>query len=209
MSYTRWTVDEINKLRLLIDKKTNDELAEIYGISNSGIRGVLIKYHLKRKLPANTKEFKFEYKYIRDYLEKPCKLCISHHRVNGRYILIHVGNGKRRHLHAVIYEQVYGRIKDNELIRHRCDNPSCCELTHLEKGTTQDNMNDKVKRDRQTKGEQVNTAKLSEVEVKKIKIAIIGNTPSIVLAKRFNISPVSISDIKRGKTWKHIETMAE
>ncbi len=46
---------------------------------------------------------------------------------------------------------------------------------------------------------------LSETKVKAIKIALIAGRKTGVISKQFGMDPSTISLIKRGKTWKHVE----
>ena len=81
----------------------------------------------------------------------------------------------------------------------------CCELTHLEKGTTQDNINDKVIRDRQTKGLDINTVVLTEQEVKEIKTALVRGSSGKNLSRIYKVDEATICDIKKKRSWKHIK----
>lgn len=56
---------------------------------------------------------------------------------------------------------------------------------------------------RNDKGESSHKAKLSEDQVKAIKIEL-GCYRNIQIAKKYGVSPMTISDIKLGKKWKHI-----
>lgn len=57
--------------------------------------------------------------------------------------------GKKVLAYRVVWELYNGRpLEQNEIIRHTCDNPVCCNPLHLQVGTHQDNMNDMKKRDR-------------------------------------------------------------
>lgn len=40
-------------------------------------------------------------------------------------------NGKSKLVHRVIYELYYGPIPEGMVIAHHCDQPACCEITHL------------------------------------------------------------------------------
>jgi hypothetical protein len=42
----------------------------------------------------------------------------------------------------------YGEIPKGMVIRHKCDNPACCNIEHLEIGTPLDNVNDMIERGR-------------------------------------------------------------
>lgn len=58
-------------------------------------------------------------------------------------------NGKKQLAYRVVYECVHGTIEDSSLvIRHKCDNPICCNPHHLELGTRGQNEKDKYQRDR-------------------------------------------------------------
>lgn len=57
-------------------------------------------------------------------------------------------DGRKQLAHRVVYEIFHGAIPDNIVIRHKCDNPICCNPMHLEPGTRSDNELDKYKRER-------------------------------------------------------------
>lgn len=58
--------------------------------------------------------------------------------------------GKSYRAHRVAWELVNGEIEDGLLVLHRCDNPLCCNPSHLFLGTQQDNMTDKKQKGRAT-----------------------------------------------------------
>ena len=58
-------------------------------------------------------------------------------------------NGKQVYTHRVAWELVNGPIPNGLYILHSCDNPPCCELTHLSLGTHAENMADMVAKGRQ------------------------------------------------------------
>lgn len=89
-------------------------------------------------------------------------------------------------------------------ILHGCDNTLCCNPKHLREGTQADNMHDKVQRDRQQKGEEVNFAILREADVRTIKRLLNNGTKGIEVAERFNVSKSAVSHIKLGHTWRHV-----
>lgn len=49
----------------------------------------------------------------------------------------------------VAYELIYGEIQDGLQVLHHCDNPPCCNPLHFFLGTTQDNVDDRMKKGRQ------------------------------------------------------------
>ena len=61
---------------------------------------------------------------------------------------------------------------DRPFICHHCDNPTCINPFHLFAGSPQDNMDDMInkRRNNQLKGSKNPNAKLSPIEVRKIRI---------------------------------------
>lgn len=92
------------------------------------------------------------------------------------------------------------------VIRHKCDNPECINVEHLEPGTQKDNAEDKVKRGRSLRGEAVATSKLTASMVAEIKASYIPRSRhanQYQLAKRFGVSQAEVSHILAGKRWSY------
>lgn len=51
-------------------------------------------------------------------------------------------------IHRVVYREVIGLLRDDEVVMHLCDNPACGEPTHLQKGTQVENMRDMFTKNR-------------------------------------------------------------
>lgn len=118
-------------------------------------------------------------------------------------------NKKNLRVHRVIYEDKFGKIKNNFLVCHTCDNPSCVNINHLFLGTVKDNTQDMLEKGRgfvqKQFGENNNQAKLTKSKVIRIlEYADIGIKQKEI-ASMFNISPVTVSNIIKNKSWKHIE----
>lgn len=110
--------------------------------------------------------------------------------------------------HVVAYETWVGPIPDGLLVRHTCDNPPCINPKHLLVGTHQDNMDDKVQRQRQSslKGEAHYAAKLTAEDVRKIRSEWSeGNVTQPALAKKYGTTYKNIHMIVHRKTWRHID----
>jgi predicted XRE-type DNA-binding protein len=109
---------------------------------------------------------------------------------------------KRSHRHA--YELAYGLIPDGKIVRHKCDNPKCCEPTHLLIGDHSDNIADKVSRKRVAKGEKGGRAKLTNEMVLEIRRLYSQGVRQTEIANRFPVTQSSISLIVLRKQWGHI-----
>lgn len=135
-----------------------------------------------------------------------CKECISHTKDTLGYTRI-TYNGKQERLFRVLYQLEFGEMPKGMVLRHKCDNPSCCNLEHLEIGTVRDNVMDMIKRgrcpDRKAHPNVIGTknkfSKLSEEDVKEIYFS---NLSYRKLSKKYSVSITTISDIKHKIIWK-------
>jgi len=92
-----------------------------------------------------------------------------------------------------------------KVVRHICDNPKCCNPSHLKAGSQKQNMADKVSRNRQAIGSQNGRSVLTEKEVKEIKWELFfGFHSQAHIARQNGVSPSVIRDINRDKTWTHV-----
>ena len=82
---------------------------------------------------------------------------------------------------------------------HKCDNPRCCNPTHMFPGTFLDNMKDKISKGRVPYGEKHFNAKLSNSDVLEIKGRLLGGERQCNLARKFNVCAATICDIAQGR----------
>lgn len=152
------------------------------------------------KFNANSKEIVLE-KRLNGCLE-----CVSHTKDDCGYTRVRY-KGKHERLFRVVFEIKYGEIPKGMVVRHKCDNPSCCNVEHLEIGTKKDNVQDMVNRGRTTKGMDNmfvrgtlnGSNKLSEQDVKEIYLSTLSGRK---LAKIYGVSRTNISLIKNKNVWK-------
>ncbi len=57
-----------------------------------------------------------------------------------------------RYAHRAVYEDQIGKITDGMCVCHKCDNKKCVNPQHLFLGTVQDNIRDKISKNRQSGG---------------------------------------------------------
>jgi hypothetical protein len=118
----------------------------------------------------------------------------------GRY------NNKGTHMaHRYAYELEHGKSIKGFVAMHKCDNPRCCNVKHLEIGTHADNQHDKVKKNRHAKGEKQGMSILTENQVKEAREKY---KPRVVtykmLAKEYGVCKDTIQKAVRGILWGHI-----
>lgn len=109
--------------------------------------------------------------------------------------------GKNLKCHQVVWEHHNGPVPDGKVIRHKCDNMRCARPDHLELGTVADNVQDAVKRGRVSKGVSRYNAKLDDLAIQEIRYS---TEQGKVLARKYGVSPSSISMVRSGNSWKHV-----
>ncbi len=90
-------------------------------------------------------------------------------------------------------------------VLHDCDTPGCVNPGHLYLGGPADNMRDKVRRGRQTKGVAVNTAKLTPTKVRKIRARRARGEKLESIRAAFDLSSIQyVRRIVNREVWKHV-----
>lgn len=94
-------------------------------------------------------------------------------------------------------------------VNHKCGNRRCCNPNHLYAGTQKQNHLDSVKHKTYIKppynrGENVGTSKLTEKEVKEIKLKLKRGVSVADIAKNYNVTQACISNIKTNKNWSWV-----
>lgn len=94
----------------------------------------------------------------------------------------------------------------DKLVLHKCDNPKCCNPTHLFLGTTQDNTADMDEKGRRNSkvGEAHWKVKVTAEMVKDIRSMAAAGESQKNLSVMYGIDASNISLIVSRKTWKHI-----
>lgn len=122
-------------------------------------------------------------------------------RKKDGYIIIE-RQGKNVYFHRWLYEQKYGKVGFGVVIRHICNHPWCLNIKHLKAGTQKDNIQDQIKIGTFVKGEKNGLAKLTDLQVKKLRKEI--NLTFAELAKKYGISSSVAWQVYNKITWKHV-----
>lgn len=91
---------------------------------------------------------------------------------------------------------------DTHEAAHSCGNRLCVNPRHVRWATREENMADKIIHGTDPRGESNWSAKLTAEDVREI---IASNEPGVTLAARFGVCSATISFIRRGLRWKHLE----
>lgn len=157
------------------------------------------------------------------HMETPCWVWTAG-KLKG-YGLVKIGN-KKLLAHRVVWMISNGPIPHDGsyhgiCVCHRCDNPACCNPSHLFLGTNADNAADREAKGRnkltparlslelhpekRPRGEKHSMAKLTDSEASYARIRYAeGGITQRQLAAQFGVSNVLISLIIRRKIWAHL-----
>lgn len=120
----------------------------------------------------------------------------------GRYKV----RGKRVVASRFAYETTVGAIPPGMVVCHRCDNPGCCNPSHLFIGTHLENALDKIRKGRANavRGEANPAAKLNAETVARIKQLRADGLKYRELAERFDVPMSTIGHIVTNRIWVHV-----
>lgn len=141
--------------------QTNEKSIRLFSDENDEIEGIFVKNNLRVGVIDDTHYKLLNVRALKDINnhkkpiiievnENGCWNCISHQRHPDGYVYVY-SDGDIIKLHKRVLEMKIGRklkVDCDELTRHVCDNPQCCNPDHLVIGTHQENYNDMVDRGR-------------------------------------------------------------
>lgn len=114
-------------------------------------------------------------------------------------------NGKQESAHRIAWMIENGTIPDGLFVLHHCDNPCCCNPSHLFLGTNRDNIQDCVRKCRNNApyGSAQHLAKLTDAQAKEIVLRFQAGEMQKDLAREFGLNKVTVWNIVRGHAWTH------
>ena len=114
--------------------------------------------------------------------------------INGRTI--------RSHRYAIGLLEP-GNPRD-DVGKHSCDHPWCCNPSHINEGTQARNQKEKVERGRSLQGTKHPRAKIDEKTALKIKKLRKQGFTYSAIAKRFGLNKTHVYFVAK-RTWKHLD----
>lgn len=114
-------------------------------------------------------------------------------------------NGKDIAVHRLVLEATKGPAPSaKHFACHECDTPPCMNPQHLFWGTNQENSDDMVRKGRspRMRGSRNGNAVLTEAQARHIKFSDEGG---VELALLHDVSKSTISAIRKGRLWAHLQ----
>ena len=108
--------------------------------------------------------------------------------------------------HRIAYELEHGEIPEGQNVCHRCDNPACCNPTHLFLGTQAENTEDmEAKGRRRTARGEGSNSKLAVKQVREIRTKYASGHTYVELAEEYGVSFGAIGHIITRYTWAWLD----
>jgi len=159
----------------------------------------LLAENLRKEFISRTKRYKGKIKAYEN-----CRVwtgSVFHARGNYGAATFRKYGIKTMRAHRLSYILFRKNITSEDHVLHKCDNPLCVYPKHLFLGDQTSNMTDKVSKNRQDKGETHGMHKLKEIEAIRI---IKDSRKYYEIAADYGVSSCTVSDIKCGRSWKHL-----
>lgn len=131
-------------------------------------------------------------------------------RLKGGHCAVGVYTGNHNNhlvlVHRMVLEVFIGPCPDGMEACHGDGNPANNSLDNLRWDTRRANKQDAIRHGVQAKGERINTAKLTEEQVREIRKRFAeGGVSKAELSRRYSVTQGTIYYIICLKTWKHIK----
>lgn len=105
--------------------------------------------------------------------------------------------------HRIAWEMVNGPVPKGMCVMHICDVRACVRPDHLKLGTHAENMADCKAKKRHVFGEDNFHAKLTEDQVREIRM-LKGTASSYKVAQKYGVTYGAIASIWAGRSWQHV-----
>lgn len=176
----------------------------LYNLENMVVDGVLGTGRLLTRDELTDADVeRFESRVDRSAGPDACHLWTAARTTDG-YGHMWVGGRRKVRAHRVAYVLAYGVTPAGLVVRHRCDNPPCCNPAHLTLGSIRDNVHDTVERGRHVPcpGESHGRAKLTEADVNAMRRRARAGAKYVDLAAEYGVSDAVARDAVTGRKWK-------
>ncbi len=157
-----------------------------------------------RKDRSRSVEARFTEKYVRRGMTECWPWTGSKDRFGRGYFYY---EGKVTRAPRVAWTLHHGmRFPDGKDACHSCDNPSCVNPAHIWPGSESDNLRDAENKGRVPHriGEEHVFAKLTEEQVRAIRVRHAAGEAKADLAREFAVNSTTVHGVIIRKSWKHV-----
>ncbi len=112
--------------------------------------------------------------------------------------------GSRMGSHQIAWILVNGPIGNGLCVLHKCDNPTCCNPSHLFLGTNNDNIADRMAKGRSVVGSKHKKSKLTEETVRQAREDRALGLTYTELEKKYGVTRATLHAAISGEAWRHI-----
>lgn len=116
--------------------------------------------------------------------------------------LTHSGKSRKFYVHRLVAEAFIGPLPGGMQTRHRDGNPLNNAVDNLAYGTPLENGADAVVHGRHYRD---NKGVLTKSQIPAIRMRLASGDRQVDIAADFGVKQMTISDIKNGKTWAHVQ----
>lgn len=137
--------------------------------------------------------------------EQGCRMWLGRRNLNGRTSAVGYGtlkiDGKWKRVTRLLWELQQCPIPEDGIICHTCDNPPCCEISHLFLGDQRANVADRVAKGRGAFG----CGALDETGARRVLQLRREAWTLNAIAADGGISAQAVWAVVHGKSWKRLQ----
>ena len=141
---------------------------------------------------------------IKSFRQKITRIMTPHGSKHQSIILQKNGKIFKKLVHRLVLESFAGDCPDGCEACHNDGNPLNNHLINLRWDTHKNNLNDMIIHGTRYRGEQLSFAKLTNIEITKIRELYLNGIAPYIIAPLFGVSMRNIYYIVKNKTWTHV-----
>lgn len=196
-----------------IDGASREVLAEHHGLVVSSVKKILWRLQIPLRPRRHCWKKRF-WSYVEIGLPGECWPWVgATGGSSAAYGVFGFTGDNADYAHRIAFSIFCGPIEDGVVIRHTCDNPPCCNPSHLLPGSHQDNVDDMVFRGRNLFGERHPKATMTD----EIALSIMSSHGQIwdgktrcakdvvqALMDQHGVGRGAVLSLLDGRTWRHL-----